>query len=77
MWVRKFYTKILPGLPDCEKAFWAFFRDTKDHFRNDIDYFGLVRWDFSRKPAFTAYKEAAEWWKKIRGQNKGTQYLIQ
>lgn len=64
VWVKRFYTKILPGLPDCEKAFWAIFRDTKDHFRNGIDYFGLIRWDFSKKPAFTAYKSAADWWSK-------------
>lgn len=63
-WVKKFYTEILPGMPDCEKAFWTDFRDTKDHFRNGIDYFGLVRWDFSEKPAFAAYKEAVGWWKK-------------
>lgn len=63
-WVKKFYTKILPELPDCEKAFWSDFRDTKEHFKNGIDYFGLIRWDFSKKPAFDAYKESAEWWLK-------------
>ena len=39
-----------------EKIFWAFWRDT-DHFKSGVDYFGLIRRDFSRKPAFEAYKK--------------------
>jgi len=28
-------------------------------FHNDVDYFGLVRNDFSKKPGFEAYKKIA------------------
>jgi hypothetical protein len=63
-WVEKIYTKILPQLPDCEVIFWAFFRDCKSHWNNGIDYFGLLRWDYSRKPAFLSYKKCYENWKK-------------
>lgn len=65
-WVKKVYLEILPKMNDCEKVFWAFFRDCKDHFNNGVDYFGLIRWDYSKKPAFKAYKESAEAWKKAR-----------
>lgn len=51
-------------LPDVEKVFWAFLRDNKDHFKSAVDYFGLVRWDFSPKPSFYAYKKAAAAWHK-------------
>ena len=61
-WVKRIYTQILPELPGCEKIFWAFFRDCKDHWGNGIDYFGLVRWDFSKKPSFKAYKESTRQW---------------
>jgi len=61
-WVKKIYTEILPELPDCEKVFWAFFRDCNNYWNNGIDYFGLLRWDFSKKPAFNAYKTAAQEW---------------
>lgn len=47
------YTTLLP-LSDVEKIFWAYFRDNKDHFKNDVDYFGVIRWDFSKKPAYGA-----------------------
>jgi len=59
-WVKRFFTEILPELPDCERVFWAFFRDCKNYWNNGIDYFGLVRWDFSKKPSFDAYKESAQ-----------------
>lgn len=39
-----------------EKVFWAFFRDTPDHFLTGTDFFGLVREDFSKKPAYEAYR---------------------
>ena len=61
-WVKKIYTEILPELPGCDKIFWAFFRDCQNHWNNGIDYFGLVRWDFSKKPAFIAYKESVRLW---------------
>ena len=40
-----------------QKLFWAFYQDTTDHFHDGIDYFGLVRADFSPKPALAAYTE--------------------
>ena len=61
-WVRKVYAEILPQMPDCEVIFWAFFRDCKGHWDNGIDYFGLVRWDYSKKPAFLEYKKFADAW---------------
>ena len=57
-WVRKVYVEPLRW-EGVEKIFWAFFRDAPDHFKNGIDYFGLVREDFSKKPAFEAYQEIA------------------
>lgn len=56
---------ILGGLlqeKSVEKIFWAFFRDTNAHWKNGTDYLGLVRSDFSRKPAFEAYKRAFRDW---------------
>jgi hypothetical protein len=44
-----------------QRIFWAFFQETK-HFGNDIDAFGLIRRDFSPKPAYEAYQKAAESW---------------
>lgn len=57
-WVKKVFTG-LTGDKNVEMVFWAFFRDTKEHWKTGVDYFGLVRWDFSRKPAFKAYKECS------------------
>lgn len=70
-WVKKVYTELLKDA-HVEKIFWAFFRDTKDHWKNGVDYFGLIRWDYSRKPAFRAYQECYQEWKnnktvKLRG----------
>jgi hypothetical protein len=42
--------------PEIEKLFWAFYRDTGSVFRDGVDYFGLVRNDFSPKPAFQRLK---------------------
>lgn len=58
-WVERVYNAPLEW-PGVKKIFWAFFRDTDDHFKNDIDRFGLVREDFSKKPAFEAYKKIAK-----------------
>ncbi len=55
-WVSLVYKKGLTW-PGVQKIFWAFFRDTRDHFKNGGDYFGLVREDFSKKPAFEAYRK--------------------
>lgn len=56
----EFVKLVIPALircPQVEKVFWAFFRDTWDHWQDGTDYLGLVRWDFSRKPAFFNYKK--------------------
>lgn len=62
-WVRKVYTELLKD-KNVERIFWAFFRDCSGHWENGVDYFGLVRWDYSRKSAFKAYKECFKKWKK-------------
>ena len=60
-WLKDVYTKLLKD-PHVEKIFWAFFRDTKNHWNNGVDYFGLIRWGFSRKPSFYAYQECFRQW---------------
>ncbi|MDD5505394.1 MAG: family 1 glycosylhydrolase [Candidatus Omnitrophica bacterium] len=62
-WLRKVYTGLLESNA-VERIFWAFFRDCSEHWKNGVDYFGLVRWDYSRKPAFESYKECFNRWKK-------------
>ncbi len=62
-WVKYIFTECIT-YEGVEKIFWAFFRDTNDHFHNGVDEFGLVRWDFSKKPAFFAYKNCSLKWKK-------------
>lgn len=57
-WLKEVFTQLLKDRA-VEKIFWAFFRDSKEHWNNGIDYFGLVRWDFSCKPAFFVYKRLA------------------
>jgi hypothetical protein len=57
-WVRDIFTSLVKD-PSIEKVFWAFFRDCDQHWDNGVDYFGLVRWDYSLKPSFAAYKEAS------------------
>jgi len=64
-WVREIYSELL-SLEDVEKIFWAFFRDTKEHFKNGVDYFGLVRWDFSKKPGVSAYKKCVRKWEHTK-----------
>lgn len=61
-WVTKIYTEC-PKWPGVQKVFWAFFRDTPDHFKNGVDHFGLIHENFSKKPAFDAYKRAVAAWK--------------
>ena len=39
-----------------DKIFWAFFRDCKGHWGNGVDYFGLLRWDYSKKRDLTRIK---------------------
>ena len=63
LWVKKVYSELSKD-KNIEKIFWAFFRDCKEHWYNGTDYFGLVRWDFSKKPAFFLYKACFNKWKK-------------
>jgi len=62
-WLKKVYTELLENI-NVEKIFWAFFRDCSSHWDNGVDYFGLIRWDYSRKPAFKAYKECFKQWEE-------------
>ncbi len=55
-WLSDVYGELLKNA-HVEKVFWAFFRDTKKHWDDGVDYFGLVRWDFSPKPAFYTYQK--------------------
>lgn len=57
------YTDVIQ-LPTVEKVFWAFLRDNLGHFGTDVDYFGLLRWNYSAKPAFSVFKERYEAWRK-------------
>lgn len=64
-WLINVYDELLKN-PQVEKIFWAFFRDTKDHWKNGVDYFGLVRWDYSEKPALKAYQDCFKKWKRAK-----------
>jgi len=64
-WAEKVFRELLKNKA-VEKVFWAFFRDCKKHWENGVDYFGLVRWDFSKKPSFKAYRECFNTWKKSK-----------
>ena len=64
-WLKKVYTELLKD-KHVDKIFWAFFRDTKNHWDNGVDYFGVIRWDFSKKPSFKNYKESFNIWKENR-----------
>jgi hypothetical protein len=50
------------NLANLEKVFWAYFRDNKGYFKNDVDYFGLIRWDFSPKKAYNVFKDRYIHW---------------
>jgi hypothetical protein len=54
-WVRSVYAEAF-SMPGVKKVFWAFFQDTPNYFRSAVDHFGLIRKDFSKKPAFETYK---------------------
>lgn len=58
-WVERIYTEPLQW-KGVQKIFWAFFRDTPNHFHNGTDYFGLIREDFSKKPSFERYRSVAK-----------------
>ncbi len=62
-WLKEVYTELLKD-KNVAKVFWAFFRDCKDHWKNGVDYFGIVRWNFSKKPAFKAYQDCVKNWKE-------------
>lgn len=64
-WVRLVYSELLKD-KNVAKVFWAFFRDCSGHWGNGVDYFGLIRWDYSRKPSFKAYKESFQRWEKSK-----------
>jgi len=67
-WLKDVYTMLL-NEPQVEKIFWAFFRDCKEHWNNGIDYFGLIRWDFTKKPAFFAYQRCVNAWERKKIKN--------
>lgn len=54
-WVKKAFSEIR-SMPGVKKIFWAFFQDTTGYFKNAVDYFGLIRSDFSKKPSFDAFQ---------------------
>jgi hypothetical protein len=58
-WVEQVYGEPLTW-PGVENVFWCFFRDTQNHFTTGVDYFGLLRPDFSKKPGFHAFRRAAD-----------------
>jgi hypothetical protein len=64
-WLKSIYTELLKD-KNIEKVFWAFFRDCDGHFKNGVDYFGMVRWDFSKKPSFKSYQECSQDWEGSR-----------
>ena len=57
-WLKAVFAHV-PSWPNIERVFWAFFRDTPGHFKDGVDYFGLVREDFSLKPAYRALQRAS------------------
>jgi hypothetical protein len=57
-WVTEVFGEVL-AIDRVSKVFWAFFRDTDNHWGNGTDYLGLIRNDFSPKPAFSAFQKAA------------------
>lgn len=62
-WVTKVYDALLKD-PHVGKIFWAFLRDCQDHWHSGVDYFGLVRWDFSKKPAYESYRTCVKDWEE-------------
>jgi len=58
-WISTVYQEALKW-DGVEKVFWCFFRETRNHFKSGSDYDGLIRYDFSRKPSFYAFQEAAK-----------------
>ncbi|MCG3205908.1 MAG: hypothetical protein KCHDKBKB_02632 [Elusimicrobia bacterium] len=50
-WLKKEFAMV-QKYPFIEKLFWAFYRDTDGIFQDGVDHFGLVRFDFTPKPAY-------------------------
>ncbi len=65
-WLVSVYAELTKA-EGVEKVFWAFLRDCNRHWKNGTDYLGLLRWDFSEKPAFGAYSRASREWKENNG----------
>ena len=64
-WVKQVYTELVKD-PQVDKIFWAFLRDTKGHFGNGVDFFGLIRWDFSEKPSVLEYEKITKDWPGLK-----------
>jgi len=62
-WVKHVYKGLLAD-QSVAKVFWAFFRDCQGHWSNGVDYFGLIKWDYSKKPSFKAYRQVVDEYKK-------------
>lgn len=75
-WVKEIYSELI-DLEDVEKIFWAFFRDNKEHFKNAVDYFGLVRWDYTKKLGFNVYKQRVNVWRKQKGNKSGQETSLE
>lgn len=61
-WLSEVYSELFK-IESVDKVFWAFWRDTQDYWKNGVDYFGIIRKDFSKKPAFSAFKAAVSHYK--------------
>ncbi len=59
-WLTTVYAEGLKW-PGVERIFWAFLQETQ-HFGDDVDSFGLLKKDFTPKPALIAYRKAADAW---------------
>jgi hypothetical protein len=57
-WLTQVYQSLLSD-GGVDKIFWAFLRDTPAHFKDGVDFFGLLREDFTPKPAYHAYRRLA------------------
>ena len=62
-WLKKQYT-IAERYGRVKKIFWAFYRDTEGIFNEATDYFGVVRLDFTPKPAYFRMKSLVENYRK-------------
>jgi len=62
--------EYLLGHEEVEKIFWAFLQDTQQ-FHTGVDNFGLLRHDYSSKPAYETYKSIIKDWKR-NNRNNGT-----